>query len=83
MAQVAEIKYGQKVMEKETEKRISEIEGVCLCLQWDPKNGSKTVYFDEINSSLRVMADDGGINTNRCLNRITREEAEGAAGVCV
>lgn len=27
MAQVAEITYGQKVMEKETEKRISEIEG--------------------------------------------------------
>lgn len=30
MAQVAEIKFGQKVMEKETEKKISEIEGVCL-----------------------------------------------------
>lgn len=29
MAQVAEIKYGQKVMEKETEKKISEIEGLC------------------------------------------------------
>lgn len=28
MAQVAEIKFGQKVMEKETEKRISEIEGL-------------------------------------------------------
>lgn len=27
IAQVAEITYGQKVMEKETEKRISEIEG--------------------------------------------------------
>lgn len=27
VAQVAEIKYGQKVMEKETEKKISEIEG--------------------------------------------------------
>lgn len=27
VAQVAEITYGQKVMEKETEKRISEIEG--------------------------------------------------------
>lgn len=27
MAQVAEITYGQKVMEKETEKKISEIEG--------------------------------------------------------
>lgn len=27
MAQVAEITFGQKVMEKETEKRISEIEG--------------------------------------------------------
>lgn len=27
VAQVAEIKFGQKVMEKETEKRISEIEG--------------------------------------------------------
>lgn len=27
MAQVSEIKFGQKVMEKETEKRISEIEG--------------------------------------------------------
>lgn len=32
VAQVAEIKFGQKVMEKETEKKISEIEGVCLCL---------------------------------------------------
>lgn len=28
VAQVAEIKFGQKVMEKETEKRISEIEGL-------------------------------------------------------
>lgn len=28
VAQVAEIKFGQKVMEKETEKKISEIEGV-------------------------------------------------------
>lgn len=28
MAQVAEIKFGQKVMEKETEKKISEIEGL-------------------------------------------------------
>lgn len=27
VAQVAEIKFGQKVMEKETEKRISQIEG--------------------------------------------------------
>lgn len=27
MAQVSEIKFGQKVMEKETEKKISEIEG--------------------------------------------------------
>lgn len=27
---MAEIKFGQKVMEKETEKRISEIEGVCV-----------------------------------------------------
>ena len=27
VAQVAEIKYGQKVMEKETEKKISQIEG--------------------------------------------------------
>lgn len=27
VAQVAKIKYGQKVMEKETEKKISEIEG--------------------------------------------------------
>lgn len=32
MAQVAEIKFGQKVMEKETEKKISEIEGLCLSL---------------------------------------------------
>ena len=29
VAQVAEIKFSQKVMEKETEKRISEIEGTC------------------------------------------------------
>lgn len=29
VAQVAEIKFGQKVMEKETEKKISEIEGLC------------------------------------------------------
>lgn len=28
MAQVAEIKFEQKVMEKETEKKISEIEGL-------------------------------------------------------
>lgn len=28
VAQVAEIKFGQKVMEKETEKKISEIEGL-------------------------------------------------------
>lgn len=28
VAQVAEIKFGQKVMEKNTEKRISEIEGL-------------------------------------------------------
>lgn len=28
MAQVAEIKFGQKVMEKETEKKISGIEGL-------------------------------------------------------
>lgn len=28
MAQVSEIKFGQKVMEKETEKKISEIEGM-------------------------------------------------------
>lgn len=27
IAQVAEIKFGQKIMEKETEKKISEIEG--------------------------------------------------------
>ena len=27
VAQVSEIKFGQKVMEKETEKKISEIEG--------------------------------------------------------
>ena len=27
VAQVAEIKFGQKIMEKETEKKISEIEG--------------------------------------------------------
>lgn len=30
VAQVAEIKFGQKVMEKETEKKISEIEGMRL-----------------------------------------------------
>ncbi len=29
VAQVAEIKFGQKVMEKETEKKISQIEGLC------------------------------------------------------
>lgn len=28
MAQVSEIKFGQKIMEKETEKKISEIEGL-------------------------------------------------------
>lgn len=28
VAQVAEIKFGQKVMEKETEKKISAIEGL-------------------------------------------------------
>lgn len=33
IAQVAEITYGQKVMEKETEKRISEIEGKQQCLR--------------------------------------------------
>lgn len=32
VAQVAEIKYGQKVMEKETEKKISEIEGRWMCV---------------------------------------------------
>lgn len=42
MAQVAEIKFGQKVMEKETEKKISEIEGVCVsvstsCVKGIPK----------------------------------------------
>lgn len=31
MAQVAEIQFQQKVMEKETEKRISEIEGQPRC----------------------------------------------------
>lgn len=30
VAQVAEIKFGQKVMEKETEKKISQIEGLYL-----------------------------------------------------
>lgn len=34
IAQVAEITYGQKVMEKETEKRISEIEGERFSLQF-------------------------------------------------
>lgn len=33
VAQVAEIKYGQKVMEKETEKKISEIEGLFLLME--------------------------------------------------
>lgn len=33
VAQVAEIKYGQKVMEKETEKKISEIEGLYLLME--------------------------------------------------
>lgn len=33
IAQVAEITYGQKVMEKETEKRISEIEGKQPCFR--------------------------------------------------
>lgn len=32
MAQVAEIKFEQKVMEKETERKISGIEGLCLGL---------------------------------------------------
>lgn len=41
MAQVAEITYGQKVMEKETEKRISEIEGereIPACLFLKPRS---------------------------------------------
>lgn len=33
LAQVAEIKFSQKVMEKETEKKISEIEGIYISLQ--------------------------------------------------
>lgn len=33
VAQVAEIKFGQKVMEKETEKKISEIEGLYVVVE--------------------------------------------------
>lgn len=33
VAQVAEIKFGQKVMEKETEKKISQIEGLCSVVE--------------------------------------------------
>lgn len=36
VAQVAEIQFQQKVMEKETEKRISEIEGQAHCFQFTP-----------------------------------------------
>ena len=32
VAQVAGIQFQQKVMEKETEKRISEIQGECVCV---------------------------------------------------
>ncbi|XP_031679135.1 erlin-1 isoform X1 [Oncorhynchus kisutch] len=34
VAEVAQIHFQQKVMEKETEKRISEIEGVCVWCVW-------------------------------------------------
>lgn len=43
VAQVAEIKFGQKVMEKETEKKISEIEGLCLSLI---SGGMGTCFFN-------------------------------------
>lgn len=67
VAQVAEIKFGQKVMEKETEKKISEIEGVCLLYPvstlWIGGLGefleSKSSYFDVlilINPRYRFAA---------------------------
>lgn len=40
VAQVAEIKFSQKVMEKETEKTISEIEGVYI---WQKDNTCKFI----------------------------------------
>lgn len=47
-AQVARIHYQQKIMEKETEKRISEIEGNCtpgLILQLKVEVGRRTSHL--------------------------------------
>lgn len=46
MAQVAEIQFKQKIMEKETEKKISEIEG--------GNNVALHIYFHFIASGLNV-----------------------------
>lgn len=80
MAQVAEIKFGQKVMEKETEKKISEIEGVCASVRpvsVDPKKSSHISYFHEINWSSRFTADI--INTNSMFK--SHHTAEGRTGL--
>lgn len=50
VAQVAEIKFGQKVMEKETEKKISEIEGLC------PEVEEERVGQEVLNTSRHVIA---------------------------
>lgn len=62
VAQVAEIKFGQKVMEKETEKKISEIEGLC------PAVGGIKVYLHESESTC--------VNVGRILERLLWLHAE-------
>lgn len=58
MAQVAEIKFGQKVMEKETEKKISEIEGLCPEVEEERVHESKCRRAGQevLNTSRHVTA---------------------------
>ena len=55
VAQVAEIKFSQKVMEKETEKTISEIEGVYI---W--QNYSTCIFIIRPQASEIVCLYNGG-----------------------
>lgn len=55
MAQVAEIKFGQKVMEKETEKKISEIEGLYSVIEGILTSLAQSKSGKHFHSSVFVM----------------------------
>lgn len=57
MAQVAEIKFGQKVMEKETEKKISQIEGLYPMVEEVPRPSKRTSTAMYLRKSTELLSE--------------------------